>query len=330
MNESERSPGRPDETDQLARPEDSTGNVLTATDSVGPAGMADAAASEAAPTPQTPEARATALRLARLHLRTGSLGLARAELEALAGGGPLEPDGLVDLAEARWRTGDLSGAGEAATIALANGVDSPTAIVIAVEAVAALGRPGEARRLAARAIEHAGLPVDAIFAGMPRSPIWPADPSASVEALGRAPGAVRGDVLTPGTRGKADETRTDESEGLPDPHMELEAARDAIVSGDETGGAIRLAVILRIAPALAPAVLDATGGRRGAALDLVRGDAYRLVGHETEARQAYSAAARAAAEPPASTVSRHPSAGATTLHAAGSSVTDTPDPEEGS
>ena len=123
-----------------------------------------------------PRRAATALRLARLHLRTGSLGLARAELEALAGGGPLDPEGLVDLAEARWRTGDLSGAGEAATIALANGSDSPTAIVIAVEAVAALGRPGEARRLAARAVEHSDLPVDAIFAGMPRSPIWPDDP----------------------------------------------------------------------------------------------------------------------------------------------------------
>src|SRR6476661_3109975 len=52
--------------------------------------------------------------LARLHLRLGSLALARAELETLAGQDALDEDGLVDLAEARWRTGDIAGAGEAA------------------------------------------------------------------------------------------------------------------------------------------------------------------------------------------------------------------------
>jgi hypothetical protein len=54
------------------------------------------------------------LALARIHLRLGSLGLARAELEALAGRDALDIDGLLDLAEARWRTGDLPGAGDAA------------------------------------------------------------------------------------------------------------------------------------------------------------------------------------------------------------------------
>ena len=49
--------------------------------------------------------------LARLHLRLGSLALARAELETLAGRDALDADGLVDLAEARWRTGDIAGAG---------------------------------------------------------------------------------------------------------------------------------------------------------------------------------------------------------------------------
>ena len=41
--------------------------------------------------------------LARLHLRLGSLALARAELETLAGQDALDGEGLVDLAEARWR-----------------------------------------------------------------------------------------------------------------------------------------------------------------------------------------------------------------------------------
>jgi hypothetical protein len=52
--------------------------------------------------------------VARLHVRLGSLQLARAELEEMAGKGTLDDEGLLDLAEARWRTGDLAGAGEAA------------------------------------------------------------------------------------------------------------------------------------------------------------------------------------------------------------------------
>ncbi|MFN8631135.1 MAG: hypothetical protein U0838_12715 [Chloroflexota bacterium] len=40
--------------------------------------------------------------------------LARAELEALAGRGRLDDAALLDLAEVRWRTGDLGGAGDAA------------------------------------------------------------------------------------------------------------------------------------------------------------------------------------------------------------------------
>ena len=48
---------------------------------------------------------------------------------------------------------------------------------------------------------------------------------------------------------------------------------------------------LRLAPALAPAVLEATEGARAANLTVVRGDAYRLAGHEPEARLAYAVAA---------------------------------------
>ena len=59
-------------------------------------------------------APATALRLARLHLRTGMLRLARLELEQLAGAAALDTEGILDLAEVRWRTGDLRGAAEAA------------------------------------------------------------------------------------------------------------------------------------------------------------------------------------------------------------------------
>ncbi len=136
--------------------------------------MTDQAAVPPAP---APEPRSTDLTLARLHLRTGSLALARAEFETLAGRGALDDDALVDLADVRWRTGDLASAGDAATTALDRGVAAPVAMIIAAESAFALGRPGEARRLATRAMSAAGGTLDALFAGMPRSSVWPADPA---------------------------------------------------------------------------------------------------------------------------------------------------------
>src|SRR5438045_2795027 len=124
------------------------------------------------------------LRLARLHLRMGSFELARAELESLAGWGELDDDSLLDLAEARWRTGDLEGAGDAARAYLATGREDVLGLVIAAEAIAAMGRPGEARRLAAQALERSELPLDRLFAGMPRSAVWPHDPSDPGEQAG--------------------------------------------------------------------------------------------------------------------------------------------------
>jgi hypothetical protein len=62
--------------------------------------------------PSDAEGRPVPLRLAGLHLRMGSLALARAELESLAGRGMLDEAALLDLAEVRWRTGDPADAGE--------------------------------------------------------------------------------------------------------------------------------------------------------------------------------------------------------------------------
>src|SRR5687768_478183 len=118
------------------------------------------------------------LALARLHLRLGSMALARAELETLAGRDALDQDGLVDLAEARWRTGDIAGAGEAAVAALDDEDGPLLALVVAAEAAAARGRPTEARRLADRAMEVADGSIDGLFAGMPRAPVWPPDAAA--------------------------------------------------------------------------------------------------------------------------------------------------------
>ena len=117
--------------------------------------------------------RGADLRLAGLHLRMGAHQLARAELEALAGANALDPAALLDLADARWRTGDLPGAGVAAQAYLGEGGEAVLAFVIAAESSHASGRATEARRLAAEALGRADVPLDRLFAGMPRSGVWP-------------------------------------------------------------------------------------------------------------------------------------------------------------
>jgi hypothetical protein len=81
-------------------------------------------------------------------------------------------------------------------------------------------------------------------------------------------------------------------EHLPDPAAELVAARAALSAGVPDEAAVHLALALRLEPTMAPAILEAAGDQRSPALDLVRGDALRLVGHEAEARRAYASAAR--------------------------------------
>ena len=109
---------------------------------------------------------------------SGALALARAELETLAGRDALDDDGLADLAEVRWRTGDLAGAGEAAAVdPREDGDDGPLiALIVAAEAAMARGRPPR----------HVGTPTwrwlgpagpsTSSSPGMPRGQVWPADP----------------------------------------------------------------------------------------------------------------------------------------------------------
>jgi hypothetical protein len=254
-------------------------------------------------------------RLARLHLRMGQLELARAELEALAGSGHLDDDGLLALGEARWRTGDLPGAGEAAQAYIAAGGAEALAFVIAAEATAAVGRPSEARRLAGLAVERAGQPLDRFFAGISRSLIWPADGSDAGQLTGMlfpAPTATTRGPAAPGeARERPEEPFNPAATGpgfwdaeygrpagepdLPEPHGQIAAAKAAIADGRHAAAAIHLAVALRLTAGLAPTVLELieASERRTAELELVRGDAYRVVGHELEARRAYGAAAAA-------------------------------------
>jgi tetratricopeptide (TPR) repeat protein len=271
--------------------------------------------------PEAAHERSVELVLAHAHLRLGSLALARTELETLAGLGKLDTTGLIDLAEVRWRTGDLAGAGEAAAVALRGNDEHPVALLIAAEAAASLGRPSESRRLASRAMALARGSIDTIFAGMPRSAAWPPDgdeppPTAptlfdrAAEAPGRAelpelagrgsPSAVQAAAAVvvpaqgPMTLGLWDDEPAEEpnADDLFEPALELEAGRTALVAGRFDEAVLHFGLALRIAPALAPAVLEATAGSRAPSLLMIRGDAYRLAGHEGEARDAYLAAAR--------------------------------------
>jgi hypothetical protein len=61
---------------------------------------------------------------------------------------------------------------------------------------------------------------------------------------------------------------------------EIAAGRESLASGDALVAALHLAVALRISPAAAPTVLEVIGGHDEVALELVRGDALRLLGEE--------------------------------------------------
>jgi tetratricopeptide (TPR) repeat protein len=266
--------------------------------------------------PPPPDAadRAADLVLARLHLRLGSYGLARAELESLAGRNALDDEGIRDLAEARWRTGDLPGAGEAAAAYLDLRPDDPLGLVISAELQSHLGRPAEARRIAARALAQDEEAVEEIFAGMPRSPVWPVEPGAPIEPAGTlfaelsaaAPivpgtttdrpadgGTERHAAASPPAPGLWEHHLETAAPVLPNPGELLARARTAMAAERPGQAAASLALALRAEPSLAPAVLDLIAGRTEPVLALVRGDAHRIVGHETEALLDYVAAVAA-------------------------------------
>ena len=283
--------------------------------------------------------------LARLHLRLGSLALARAELETLAGRDALDEAGLVDLAEVRWRTGDVIGAGEAAQAALTEDEGPLLALVIAAEAAAARGRPTESRRLADKAMARANGSIDAVFAGMPRSAGWPPDAAAPPPspttmfdpprratspvhrhpmphgaAAGTGTGSATPASATPASATAAADAATiglwdaggahhdpgpppdlapdveshrglTDAAQLPAGDTELDRGRAALEANDPDEAAVRLGLALRIAPALAPAILDLVRDRSEPGLALLRGDAYRVLGRELEARKAFADAA---------------------------------------
>ena len=219
--------------------------------------------------------------LAKLHLRVGLYTLARAELEALRVLASLEDDGLEALAEARWRTGDLAAAGNIAVPMAQAGSDRPIVLVIAAEAIAAQGRPGEAGGLVARAMEVVDGPLDAVFSGLPRHASWP------TVATEVAPETVPTTTLAAGSGSGAASSAAAEA---------YAGGRAALAAGDAARAALEMGIALRLDPVYATEVLDVIGTRATEpGLVLVAGDALRILGREQEALAAFDVARGAAA-----------------------------------
>ncbi|MFO1540516.1 MAG: hypothetical protein ACKOTZ_08775 [Chloroflexota bacterium] len=270
-------------------------------------------------------ARTTDGRLARLHLRGGMLVLARAELEQMAGAGTLDREALADLAEVRWRTGDLAGAAEPAGAHLAAGGSDPIAHLIGAQALDRSARHADARREAERVHARLGQGLDRVFAGEQRGAAWPAELPGWMDT--GATGAGRYGILAGGREVAAPVPgawalvpppvlRTTGAPSRPQGPgsvarqlatgramgRELARAEDDLAAGDIERAIGRLALVLRFDPALAPVILslaDRAAGRAGPdhpgmpALHLLRGDAYRGTGREVEARAAWEESQRA-------------------------------------
>ena len=236
----------------------------------------------------TTSGRPVALRMARVHLRTGQLALARAELEALAGRAALDEPALLDLAEARWRTGDLAGPARRPQRCSARGRDDALALLIAAEAVAAEGRPGEARRL----VDPGPRALARGLAG----PVFRRDAAEpDLARRCRRPSGPRPPARLPGRRPQVPLTSAAEP---------IEAPASAAAAEAFAGGRAALAGGRRGdrgAPARAspcastrasPRACSRPSGtwERDPALALVAGDALRLLGREAEALVAFDLA----------------------------------------
>jgi hypothetical protein len=127
-------------------------------------------------------------------------------------------------------------------------------------------------------------PLEPVFAGMPRSPIWPEEATPSAELLADHAGhpgrprraAPAGEVETPASAAAAEA---------------FAGGRAALAGGDVGLAALRLGVALRLDPGFAEGVLEAVGAwERDPMLALVAGDALRLLGREAEALVAFDTA----------------------------------------
>ncbi|MFI5259304.1 MAG: hypothetical protein ACHQ01_06820, partial [Candidatus Limnocylindrales bacterium] len=285
------------------------------------------------------------IRLARIHLKTGSLAMARGELETLAGRGQLDTGALLDLAEVRWRTGDLNGAGDAAASYLGEGGDEALGFVIAAEAAAFSNRLEEARAQSERALVRHMAELDPVFAGMPRKAKWsfpgwsgavaqaaavasaaPAAPSAALAPSAPVPVPVPVPAQEPTAPVPAQPVEPAPAQPVevapaqpvePAPAQPVEVApaqpvepagptletrragaevssgRSSLDANDPMMAALHFGVAIRIAPESARSVLDEIGDRQDLPLQLVRGDALRILGLQGDAGRAYLSVANA-------------------------------------
>jgi len=246
------------------------------------------------------------IRLARLHLKTGSLTTARAELEMLASRDSLDMTALLDLAEARWRTGDLDGAGDAATAYLADGGTEALGFVIAAEAAATGNRQADARRHTEEALARHLSELDRVFAGMPRKAMWQpsgwaagAHATPTVEPASRVLAETCGpaaEPLEPGPVESSDAGAT-ATNSVVEPGAEVAVGRSCLLDNEPLMAALHFGVAIRLAPELAGVVLEAIGERQDLPLQLVRGDALRLLGLEGDAGRTYLSVAGALRAP---------------------------------
>ena len=121
----------------------SPGRTELAADTVEPLRPREPAAAEEPPVDDDPVRPAAASRGC-----TCAWGCSRSHARSLRrhdGRGSLDELALLDLAEARWRTGDTAGAGEAPGNPPSTPAQRRLAYVIAAEAIAGVGRPAEAR-----------------------------------------------------------------------------------------------------------------------------------------------------------------------------------------
>ncbi len=243
-------------------------------------------------------------------MRSGAYALARAELEALAGSDDLDRDGILDLAEVRWRSGDLAGASVAAAAWLEDGADEGAegalAHVIGAEAAAARGAHDVAAAHVAAAAPGLGdrATLDAILAGIAARADWPweaATPPSPPAVVPEPPagGCSSPPLLAGGT--------------VPTPAFALDApvapvaaqlARSgaALVGDAPERAVVLLALALRADRAAAEAVLAALdavepGPAHAAAFAFVRAEALRAAGRHEESRIAYASAESLALAP---------------------------------
>ena len=219
--------------------------------------------------------------------RLGSLALGPGRARALAGAGHARR--LVRRpAEVRWRTGDLTGrrrGGGGRAAGRRGGSGRPAGRAEAAASVGArANRAGSRRR-----DRMAAGSIDAIFAGS-RSAAWPPDadePPPTAPTLfdrglraaagepSEAPAARRAATRGPGGAGRRpgaapgpmtlglwadDPTERAGRARTCRACAELEAGRTALVAGKFNEAVLHFGLALRLAPALAPAVLEATAG----------------------------------------------------------------------